>query len=416
MNLHYLVNELYYHKRRTLTAIIGLSIGIALLIVINALSLAYHDAARAPLREIGADITVQRSGNVPKELAGPVFPCSAITISNKEVKKIAELPGVKGVGKAVLLWVFDPHRAWIVLGIESQNTIGPAILRNAVTSGHFLDEGRQEALVEAGYARQFAIKIGDLITIAGRTYPVVGLLDASKAAKIAVANVYLPLAEAQDIAASSKQVQAVSPFDRQDVNLVFIRADQTKIAALSSTLHTMMGKQATIGTPDSFLRLLGSLFALSDKFTMAVSLIAIIVAALIAFKTMAGNIAERAREIGVLKAVGWTGRNVVSQIMAESVVQSLMGGILGLVIAVVAAFGLSFMRVSIPIPWEMSPVPHFLPGGGDQIFKTLSLPVHIPWTLASFAILLSLIIGGLTGGILTRSISRIKPSEVLRYE
>ncbi len=91
MNLHYFVNELYYHKRRTLTAIIGLSIGIELLIVINALSLAYHDAARAPLKEIGADITVQRSGNVPKELIGPVFPCSAITINNDEVKKIAEL-------------------------------------------------------------------------------------------------------------------------------------------------------------------------------------------------------------------------------------------------------------------------------------------------------------------------------------
>jgi ABC-type lipoprotein release transport system permease subunit len=169
MNLHYLVNELYYHKRRTLTAIIGLSIGLALLIVINALSLAYHDAARAPLREIGADITVQRSGNVPKELAGPVFPCSAVTISSKDVKKIAELPGVKGVGKAVLLWIFDPHRAWIVLGIERENTIGPTILRNAITSGRVLEEGKQEALVEAGYARQFTIKIGDLITIAGRT-------------------------------------------------------------------------------------------------------------------------------------------------------------------------------------------------------------------------------------------------------
>jgi putative ABC transport system permease protein len=64
----------------------------------------------------------------------------------------------------------------------------------------------------------------------------------------------------------------------------------------------------------------------------------------------------------------------------------------------------------------MSPVPHFLPGGGDQIYKTLNLPVHVPWTLAAFAILLSLIIGGLTGGILTRTISRIKPSEVLRHE
>ena len=56
------------------------------------------------------------------------------------------------------------------------------------------------------------------------------------------------------------------------------------------------------------------------------------------------------------------------------------------------------MKVNIPIPWEMSPTPHFLPGGGDQIFKTLRLPVHVPWILAGFAVLLSVVIGGLTGG------------------
>ena len=132
------------------------------------------------------------------------------------------------------------------------------------------------------------------------------------------------------------------------------------------------------------MKLLGSLFALSDKFTMAASLIAIIVAVLIAFKTMAGNIAERAREIGVLKAVGWTNRNVVTQLLAESIIQCLLAGLLGLLVALVAAFGLSFIKVNIPIPWEMSPTPHFLPGGGDQIFKTLRLPVHVPWTLAAF--------------------------------
>jgi putative ABC transport system permease protein len=416
MNLHYLVNELYYHKRRTLMAIIGLSIGVALLIIINALTIAYHQAARAPLKEIGADITVQRSGNVPKELTGCVFPCSAVTITDEEVKRIAALPGVTGIGKAVLLWVFDPHQAWIVLGVEQQNTVGPAILRDAVIDGRFLEQDRGEALVEAAYARRFGIKVGDTLSLAGRRFPVVGLLDASKAAKIAIANVYLPLSQAQTLAVSSKEVQSVSPFHKQDVNLIFIRADQTKITALSSMLRTMLGKQATIGTPDSFLKLLGSLFALSDKFTIAASLIAIIVAALIAFKTMAGNLAERSREIGVLKAVGWTSHNVVSQIMAESIVQSFLGGILGLGIAFIVTFGLSFMKVNIPIPWEMSPVPHFLPGGGDQIFKTLRLPVHIPWTLSSFAMLLSLVIGGLTGSLLARAVSRIKPSEVLRHE
>jgi ABC-type antimicrobial peptide transport system permease subunit len=416
MNLRYLKNELYYQKRRTLAAVIGLSIGIALLIILNALSMAYRRAARVPLQEIGADVTVQRSGDVPKDLTGAVFPCSAVTIRDEEVKRAEALPGVRGIGKAVLLWVFDPDRAWIVLGIEQQNSVGPSILRNSVIEGRFLKEGTPEALIEISYARQFGIKVGDTISISKRAYPVTGLIDASRAAKIAVANVYLPLSEAQRLAASSAEVQAVSPFDPSDVNLLFIKADEERIPELSSALRTMMGKNTTIGTPDSFLKLLGSLFALSDKFILAASLIAILVAVLIAFKTMAGNIAERAREIGVLKAVGWINRNIVTQLLAESVVECFMAGILGLLIALVAAYGLSFLKVNIPIPWEMSPTPHFLPGGGDQIFKTLRLPVTVPWTLASFSILLSTLIGGLTGALLGRNISKIKPSEVLRHE
>jgi ABC-type lipoprotein release transport system permease subunit len=416
MNLRYLKNELYHQKRRTLAAVIGLSIGIALLILLNALSVAYRRAAHVPLQEIGADVTVQRSGNVPKDLTGAVFPCSAVTIRDEEVKRIETLPGVRGIGKAVLLWVFDPHRAWIVLGVEQENSVGPSVLRNSVIDGRFLKGGRPEALVEVSYARQFGIKVGDTLSVAKRDYPVVGLVDASRVAKMAVANVYLPLPEAQRLAASSGQVQAVSPFNPADVNLLFIKADEERIPELSSALRTMMGKNATIGTPESFLKLLGSMFALSDKFTLAASLIAVFVAVLIAFKTMAGNITERAREIGVLKAVGWINRNVVTQLLAESVTECFIAGVLGLLIALVAAYGLSFMKVSIPIPWEMSPRPHFLPGGGDQLFKILRLPVHVPWTLASFAVLLSVVIGGLTGALLGRNISKIKPSEVLRHE
>ena len=416
MNAGYLFRELYYQKRRTLTAILGLSIGIALLIILNALSMAYRQAAHASLKEIGADITVQRPGDVPKDLTGAVFPCSAVTIRKEEIEKIRSLPGIKGMGKAILLWVFDAKQAWIVLGIEQNNTIGPAILRSAVAEGRFLEDGKSEALVEAGYARQFGIRVGETVSVNGSKFPVVGLMDASRAAKIAVANLYLPLADAEGLAASSPNLQSVSPFSRGDVNLLFLKADQEKTTELSASLKSILGKKATVATPESFLKLLGSLFALSDKFTLAASLIAIIVAVLIAFKTMAGNIAERAREIGVLKAVGWTNRNIVAQLLSEAVIQCFVAGILGLLIAFAVGFGLSFMKVNIPIPWDMAPNPHFLPGGGDQIYKTLRLPVHIPWTLASFAVLLSIIIGGLTGGLLGRHVAKIKPSEVLRHE
>ena len=416
MRLRYLFKELYYRRRRTLTAVLGLSVGIALLIIINALSMAYHEAARMPLKEIGADITVQRAGDVPEELAGPVFACSAITIRKQEIEKIKDIKGIEGFGQALLIWVFDPDRFTIVLGIDTENPIGPGILRNNVTEGRFLEKGGEEALVDVSYARQFGIKVGDSITIDKKVYPVVGLLDASRAAKIAVANVYLPLKVAQEIAISAKQVQKVSPFDKGDANLLFIRADQRDTRHVVAALKRVLGKGVNVATPDSFLKLLGDLFALSDKFSLATSLIAILVAILIVFKTMAGNISERAKEIGTLKAVGWTNGNVVFQLTGESILQCLAGGISGLLIALLATFILGFMQVNIPIPWEMSPTPHFLPGGGDPVFKTLRLPVEVPWTLGSFAIMLSMLIGGITGGILSRRISRIKPSEVLRYE
>ena len=416
MNLPYVIKELYHQRRRTIISILGLSIGIALLVILNALSLAYHEAARAPLKEVGADITVQRPGNVPEELAGAVFPCSAVTIHKDEIERIEKIPGIRGMGKALLLWVFDQNRAWIVLGIEQDNSIGPSIIRNFVTEGRYLEAGKSETMVEAAYARQFGIRLGDAVSVAGREFPVVGIVDASHAAKIGVANLYMPLKEAQVLAVASKPLQSVSPFAPGDVNLLFIKADQEKITGVASALKGILGEKAAIATPESFLKLLGSFFALSDKFTLAASLIAMLIAVLIAFKTMAGNIAERAREIGVLKAVGWTHRNVTMQLLGESVIQCFIAGILGILIAMAAAFALSFMTVNIPIPWEMSPTPHFLPGGGDPLFKTLRLPVHIPITLAAFAVLLSVVIGGLTGALLGRYISKIKPSEVLRHD
>jgi ABC-type lipoprotein release transport system permease subunit len=416
MNLRYVFKELTHQKRRTIIAIVGLSIGMAIFVILNALSLAYHEAARAPLKEIGADITVQRPGNVPENLTGAVFPCSAVTISQKEIQDIEAVPGIRGIGKAVLLWIFDPNRAWIVLGIEQDNPVGPSILKNFILEGHYFEPGKAEVLVDASYARQFGIKPGDYVTVAGKSYPVVALISASHASKIAVANLYMPISEAQSIAVASKHLQSVSPFAGNDVNLLFIRADQERIIPVAAAVKGILGPKASVATPESFLKLLGNLFALSDKFTLAASIIAMLIAILIAFKTMAGNIAERAREIGVLKAVGWTQRNVVRQLLAEAVIQCLAAGLLGLLIAQIAAFALGFMTVSIPIPWEMSPTPHFLAGGGDPLFKTLHLPVHIPWTLAAFALILSVLIGGPTGTLLGRHISKIKPSEVLRHE
>jgi ABC-type lipoprotein release transport system permease subunit len=308
MNLRYLFKELYHRKTRTTVVALGLAVGVCLIIVINALSLAYRQAAQAPLKDFGADVIVQRSGDVPREISGAVFPCSAVTIKNDEIAAVRHLPGVREMGTALLMWVFDAQRMAIVLGIEDQGNVGPAILRRYVNAGRFWQAGQPEALVETAYAQQMEIKPGDRIALAGETFTVAGLVDASRVPKVATANVYLPLAQAQRIAGASPQLQTVSPFATSDVNLLFITADQADTEQLVSHIKELLSSKAEVATPDSFLKSLGSLYALSDKFSLTISLIVVIVTVLITFKSMAANVAERRHEIGVLKAVGWTNR------------------------------------------------------------------------------------------------------------
>jgi hypothetical protein len=50
--------------------------------------------------------------------------------------------------------------------------------------------------------------------------------------------------------------------------------------------------------------------------------------------------------------------------------------LIGIVLSVAACLLLSFQILDILIPWEMNPTPHFLPGGGDPVFRTVRLPMR----------------------------------------
>lgn len=64
------------------------------------------------------------------------------------------------------------------------------------------------------------------------------------------------------------------------------------------------------------------------------------------------NVVERRREIGIRKAVGATTRNIIGQFIAESLIMSLRGGIIGLVLAyVISAIILLFWSVDLSFSW-----------------------------------------------------------------
>ena len=116
---------------------------------------------------------------------------------------------------------------------------------------------------------------------------------------------------------------------------------------------------ASVTSSDSFLELMGGVSKISDQYSLLMSLIALAGAIFLIIKTMLGNLVARSSEIGILKAVGWTERNVQKQLMGEALLQSFIGGVAGLIVGYSISYALGFLSIPVSTPWEIDLMPAF---------------------------------------------------------
>ena len=123
------------------------------------------------------------------------------------------------------------------------------------------------------------------------------------------------------------------------VNIVYLRLQNP---SLLGQVKSQIGKElpgVSVTSSDSFLELMGGVSKISDQFSWLVSLVALGGAIFLIIKTMLANLVARSSEIGILKAVGWTEQDVQKQLMAEALLQSFAGGLVGLI----AGYAISYL-------------------------------------------------------------------------
>jgi putative ABC transport system permease protein len=465
--LRFLGAELRRRPGRTALTALGLAVGVGLVVIVSALSDGLDEAqgeVLAPLTGVGTDMRVSRPLKLPGAHSGAGgdfsslsdkeqrllkkenevlqlkpgeaftedhFVSSQLSFPTSEVRRVSRLEVAKGAAAGLSLQAIsvesddsapgarsDPAAGGTnisslnVTGVDVEQPSLAAVTPGQVRKGEYFArsprDARDQAIVDIGYARTQGIAVGDKAKLAGKRFEVVGLSSAPLGG--AASNAYLELRRLQQL--SDRQGRA---------NVMYVRAESTaSVDALSRKIRDELPGADVVTASrlaDSVGGSLGDAKNLSSKLGAALAIVALGAAFLIATLLTLASVQKRTRELGTLKALGWRKRLVVRQVSAESVVQGLLGGLLG------AAFGIGGAAVidAFDLKLDASVAPAksgtFGPFGQGQVAAgstevLLGAPVNSGLLVLAVALaVLGGLLAGAAGGLRA---ARLRPAEALR--
>lgn len=303
----------------------------------------------------------------------------------------------------MLLWEFLPGGFRTITGVDlSHPDLGSVRVREWINQGRSLENSR-EALLETHFAKFLRVNHGDTLTIGGKAFSIVGLLEIKEGVQIAASNIYISLADAQNLL----------PDQPDTANVMYLRLSDP---AMLETVRKDIGQRMpalSVSSSDSFLELMGGISMISNWFAWIVSAVALLGATLLMLKSMTASLVERVSEIGVLKALGWTEKNIQGQLFGEAMIQCLLGGLLGTALGYAGAYLVGTMELPMEIAWELNPLP-----ASAKADALAAQSVHLPVSLSPMLLLavcvFTLALGTLAAWLMGRSTARVRPGTVLR--
>jgi putative ABC transport system permease protein len=238
-----------------------------------------------------------------------------------------------------------------LIGLDSKTarTVRPYPIRD----GRFLASGDADAaVITASLAADLGLKLGDAMALPMADGLVHLTIVGLRAPRTVPGNeeVLVTLPEAQKLFAQPDQLASM------EAN--FVSADAAKRSEIKSAVAAALGSGFTLETLSTDTNLFASLQAAKIGFN-AFGVLALFMGAFIIFNTFRTIVAERRRDIGMLRAVGASRSTVVGTIVAEGLIQGLLGTAVGMLLgyllasAGTAAYGsimASFVHLSVGRP------------------------------------------------------------------
>jgi ABC-type antimicrobial peptide transport system permease subunit len=302
--------------------------------------------------------------------------------------------------------------SYSVAGVDPTNETTGLITKAQLVSGTwFTSNPSDEVLVYTEYATTKGLKVGGTLTINAKSYKIVGLVSPTLTGN--VADIYFPLSTMQALASAPGYVNEV---------LVSVKS-ASEVAAVTKAIKAEL-PGATVLTSktlaDSVSGSLNNAHKLANDLGGVLAIVVLLAAFLIAGLLTLSSVAKRVREIGSLRAIGWSRGQVVRQVIAETVGIGLVGGLIGVAIgagvcAVIAAVGPGLSVTSTGLAVGASTLSNMVgqsTTGTVTSIVHLTAPIHFTTILIAFA---GALVGGLIAGVIGGwRAARLAPASALR--
>jgi putative ABC transport system permease protein len=322
------------------------------------------------------------------------------TLTLEDSDAIAKLAYIGGVAPEISTnLAVSAGRTNTTTSVIGTTTAYPSVLAYDVWQGSFLTDASiaqdlRVAVLGATTARNLALTETDLgtqISVGGLPFRVIGILQPKGGTGFQDPDdqVVVPIGAVQKYFVGGDTVRTIG------VSV----SDPDQMTAASAEITTLLRDRhdlAATATADfnvfNQTQLLAAASSISATLTLllgGIASISLVVGGIGIMNIMLVSVRERTREIGIRKAVGARGRDILAQFLVEALTLSLLGGLIGIVVGLVVSAGIGQLA------------------GWGFAFN--------PLTIAA-AVLFSLAVGVVFGVWPARQAARLDPISALRYE
>jgi putative ABC transport system permease protein len=221
-------------------------------------------------------------------------------------------------------------------------------------------------------------------------FKVIGVLDEKGSSFITTDNFVLTsLTKARQLYPQNNPSYVISVLGDDPENMAPVQDEATLVMRNVRKLHPGEANNFDILKSDSISGMFVEKMSYATVAGFIIGIITLIGAAIGLMNIMLVSVTERTREIGTLKAIGASGKNIRLQFLLEAIVICQLGGVLGILLGIIA---------------------------GNAVSLSIGGAFVIPWMWILMGVGFCLIVGLISGIYPAFKASKLDPIEALRYE